>query len=77
MVSEENGKVEWTEKITNEKVLNKKSQKFSIFSDIAKRQISFFGHIMRKDKLEYLARTGKKVGREYVAEGERCSKTNL
>jgi len=77
VVSEENGKGEWTEKITNEKVLNKKSQKISILSDITKRQISFFGHIMRKDKLEYLTLTGKIVGREYVGEGERCSKTNL
>jgi len=32
-------------------------------SDISKRQISFFGHVMRKDKLEYLAVTGKIVGK--------------
>jgi len=32
-------------------------------SDISKEQISFFGHIMRKDKLEYLAVTGKIVGK--------------
>ena len=56
------GKVKWTEKITNEKVLNKTIQKSNIITDILKRQITFFGHIMRKDKLEYLAVTGKIVG---------------
>jgi len=31
--------------------------------DISKRQISIFGHMMRKDNLEYLAVTGKIVGK--------------
>jgi len=56
-------KVKWTEKITNEEVLNKIIKKSNIMSDISKRQISFFGHILRKDKLEYLAVTGKVVGK--------------
>ena len=41
-------KVKWTEKIANEEVLNKTIQKSSIMPDISKRQISFYGHIMRK-----------------------------
>ena len=46
-------------------------------SDISKRQISFFGYIMKKDE-EYLAATGKIVGeREHVGGEERCSLTNL
>ena len=56
-------KVKWTEKITNEEVLNKTIQKSNIMLDISKRQISFFGHMMRKGKLEYLAVNGKKVGK--------------
>ena len=56
-------KVKWTEKITTEEVMNKTIQKSNIMSDISKRQISFFGHIMRKNKLEYLAVTGKIVGK--------------
>ena len=56
-------KVKWTEKITNEEVLNKTIQNSNIMSDISKRQISFFGHIMRKDKLEYVVVTGKIVGK--------------
>ena len=55
-------KVKWTEKITNEEVLNKTIQNSNIMSDISNRQISFFGHIMRKDKVEYLVVTGKLVG---------------
>ena len=43
-------------------VLNKTIQNSNIMSDVSKRQISFFGHIiMRKDKLEYLVVTGKIV----------------
>ena len=56
-------KVKWTEKITNEEVLNKTIHKSNIMSDILKRQISFFRHVMRKDKPEYLAVTGKIVGK--------------
>jgi len=56
-------KVKWTEKITNEEVLNKIIKKSNIMSDISKRQISFFGHMMWKDELEYLAATSKKVGK--------------
>ena len=52
-----------TEKITNEEVLNKTIQTSSIMSDISKIQISFFEHIMTKDKLEYLVVTGKIVGK--------------
>ena len=55
-------KVKWTEKITNEEVLNTTIQKSNIMSDISKRKIVFFGHIMRNDKLEYLAVTGEVVG---------------
>jgi len=32
-------------------------------SDTSNRQVSFLGHIMRKDKLEYIAVTGKIVGK--------------
>ena len=56
-------KVKWTEKITNEEVLNQTDEKSNIMSDISKKQISFFRHIMRKDKLDYLAVTSKIVGK--------------
>ena len=55
--------MKWTKKITNEKVLNKTIQKSNVISDISKRQITFVWHIMTKDKLEYLAVTGKIVGK--------------
>ena len=56
-------KVKWTEKFINEEALNRTIQEGNIMSDISKIQISFFGHIMRKDKLEYLGVTGKIVGK--------------
>ena len=69
-------KAKWTEKITNEEVLNQTIQKSNIMSDMSNKQISFFGHIARKDKLEYLAATGKIVGkRGHVGEEKRCSQT--
>ena len=55
--------MKWTKKITNEKVLNKTIQKSNVISDISKRQITIVWHIMTKDKLEYLAVTGKIVGK--------------
>ena len=70
-------KVKWTEKITNEEVLNKTVQNSNIMLDISKRQISFSGHIMRKDKLEYPVVTGKIVGKRTRGRREYYSQTNL
>ena len=70
-------KFEWIEKITNEEVLNKAIQKSNVMSDILKGRISFLGYRMMKDKLEYLAVSGKIVGRRgHVGEKECCSQTN-
>ena len=66
-------KVKWTEKITNEEVLNNKIQKSNIMLDISKRQISFFGHIMGKDKLEYVADSCKIVGKITLPQHEKAA----
>ena len=60
----ENGKGKVDKEITNEEVLNKTIQESKTMSDISIRQISsFWANIMRKDILEYLAVTGKVVGK--------------
>ena len=54
-------KVKWIEKITNGEVLNKTIQKKTTCQTFRICKF-FFGHIMRKDKPEYLAVTNKIVG---------------
>ena len=45
-------KTSWTEKKTNEDILNKMDTSRSLMATILTRQLSFFGHIIRKDGLE-------------------------
>ena len=58
-IEKKNGKVKRTEIITNEEVLENTILNRSIISDSSNRQIAFFGHVMRKSKLEDLAVTCK------------------
>jgi len=55
-------KIAWTEKKTNEKVLRMANTKRSLMETIRRRQLDFFGHVMRRNGLENIAITGK-VGR--------------
>jgi hypothetical protein len=56
-------KISWTEKKTNEEVLKTSNTKRKLMQTIRKRQLEFFGHIMRKEGLENLVTTGKIEGR--------------
>ena len=56
-------KIAWTEKKTNEEILNEIGIERSLIVTIKKRQLSFFGHMMRKEGLEHLAITGKVEGK--------------
>ena len=49
--------------MTNEEVLRRAKTKRWIIQTIAKRQVSFFGHVMRKEKIEQLVTTGKIIGK--------------
>ena len=51
-------RIPWTERITNAEVLERSSTRRSLIQSLAKRQLSFFGHVMRKEGLENLATTG-------------------
>ena len=56
-------KVKWIDKMTNEEVLRRARTKRWIIQTIARRQVSFFGHAMRKEKIEQLVTTGKIIGK--------------
>ncbi len=46
------GKVSWTEKQTNEAVLNRLQVKRELLSVIRRRKLSYFGHISRHESLQ-------------------------
>ncbi|GFO28947.1 UDP-glucuronosyltransferase 2a1-like [Plakobranchus ocellatus] len=54
--------IPWTAKKTNERVLNE-ANKRSLVRTIRKRQATFLGHVMRREKLEHLVTTGKLEGK--------------
>ncbi|GFN83124.1 RNA-directed DNA polymerase from mobile element jockey [Plakobranchus ocellatus] len=47
-------RIPWTAKKTNERVLNEANKRRSLVRTIRKRQATFLGHVMRREKLEHL-----------------------
>jgi hypothetical protein len=56
-------KMPWTAKISNTIILQMANETRTLIKDIRKRQSDFFGHIIRKEKIEQLVITGKISGR--------------
>ena len=56
-------KVPWTDKVSNNEVLNRANTERSLIKVLYKRQMKFFGHVMRKEKFENLVTTGKIEGK--------------
>ncbi|GFR91668.1 endonuclease-reverse transcriptase [Elysia marginata] len=56
-------RISWTERKSNETVLIEANSRRSLIKTIRKRQASFLGHIMRREKLEHLITTGKLDGK--------------
>ena len=56
-------KLSWTEKRRNEEVLKEVGQTRNIMSKFRRRQSGFFGHIMRRGRLEHMVTTGKIEGK--------------
>ena len=52
-------KISWKEKKTNEQVLRETIGKRKLIQKIVQRQVSFFGHVMRKGQLENIITTAK------------------
>ena len=55
-------KVSWTERRSNENILTIIGGRRELLAMMRKRQITFFGHVMRADVLENLAVTGRIAG---------------
>ena len=56
-------RVSWTDHVTNEDVLERTRSSRTLLQTIAKRQICFLGHILRKNALETVVFTGAVEGR--------------
>ena len=55
-------RIPWTDKSTNEEVLQRAGVERKLIGEIRTRQMRFLGHVIRKDGLESLALTGKIEG---------------
>src|SRR5579871_6194918 len=53
----------WTDRKRNEDVLKEINSKRQLHNHIRRRQSTFFGHILRRGKMEHIVTTGKLNGR--------------
>ena len=56
-------RISWIDRVTNEDVLKKAGINRSLMTIIRKRQLSFLGHVYRKDNIERVALTGRIEGK--------------
>ncbi|XP_042883267.1 uncharacterized protein LOC122260182 [Penaeus japonicus] len=56
-------RISWVDHVSNEAVLRKAGVERMVMKNIQKRQLEFVGHIMRKNKYENLALTGRIEGK--------------
>ena len=56
-------KIPWTARRTNEEVLEMVGEKRHLLMEVRKRQLKFFGHIMRREGLENIIITGMVEGK--------------
>ena len=56
-------KVSWTERKTNESVMEEAQYKKALMNKIRKRQATCIGHLMRKKELEHLVTPGTMEGK--------------
>ena len=65
-------RIPWTDKLTNEEVLQRAGVERKLIGEIRTRQLRFLGHVIRKDGLENLALTGKLEGKRGIEEENGC-----
>ena len=56
-------KISWTQRVSNYQVLQRANTTAQLLSNIRRRQMEFFGHIMRKGTTEHLVTTGMVEGK--------------
>ena len=57
-------RISWKDHVSNEEVLRRANTERSLIKNTRQRQLSFLGHIMRKEKIEHLVVTGKIEGKK-------------
>ena len=58
----------WTDKVSNDQVLQRANTSRNLLKVIVSRQIRFVGHVMRKNQLEAVALTGMIEGKRAIEE---------
>ena len=56
-------RISWTDRVTNEEVLERVGQRRALLGAIRKRQLEFLGHVIRREKIEHLCLRGMIEGR--------------
>ena len=56
-------KISYLDRVTNEEVLRRAGEKRRLCNNILKSQATFFGHVMRRGKIEHLVTSGKIHGK--------------
>ena len=56
-------RIAWTDKVSNEEVLQRANTSRNLLKVIVNRQMRFVGHIVRKSQLEAIAMTGMIEGK--------------
>ena len=51
-------RISWKDMVTNEEVYRRMNIKQSLLVDIVRRQMSFLGHVLRKEEMKHLVVTG-------------------
>ena len=59
MVLEENGEIKWSEKVTNEQVLDRIGENRALLNNILRRKANWIGHILRRNCLFHDAIEGQ------------------
>ena len=57
------GNIKWSDRVTNDSVLEKLKTKRTLLSDIQKRKLRYFGHVKRKNNILTTAVEGKLEGK--------------
>jgi len=57
-------RIAWTDKVSNDQVLQRANTSRNLLKVIVSRQIRFVGHVMRKNQLEAIALTGMTEGKQ-------------
>ena len=56
-------RISYVARKTNEKILQQAEQKRELLKNVMNKQLQFFGHVMRKQKLEHIVIYGKIRGK--------------